>query len=127
MAEPIAAHSNIHSVLQEKRVFEPPAGFSQAARVKSLAEYEQLYRSAEENPEKFWAEVATELHWHQPWTKVLEWKLPWAKWFVNGKLNLSYNCLDRHLKTPRRNKPAIIWEGEPGEKRTLTCEELHGE
>ena len=94
------------------------------AHVKSLAEYEALYRRAEEDPEAFWAECASELHWFKPFDKVLEWKFPFAKWFVGGKLNASYNCLDRHLTTARRNKAALIWEGEPGDTRVLTYQML---
>ncbi len=89
-----------------------------------MEEYRQLYRAAEADPEKFWASIARELHWFQPWSRVLEWDLPWAKWFVGGKINLSYNCLDRHVAGDRRNKTAILWEGEPGEVRTLTYEQL---
>ena len=116
--------SNIDSVLTETRVFEPSPEFSRQAHVKSLEQYEQLYREAEEDPEKFWGRIARELHWFRKWDKVLEWEAPWAKWFVGGQINLSYNCLDRHVATWRRNKAAIIWEGEPGEVRTLTYQQL---
>jgi acetyl-CoA synthetase len=116
--------SNIDSVLNEKRVFEPSPEFSQNAHIKSLEEYERLYAEAEADPEKFWGEIAAELHWFRKWDKVLEWNLPWAKWFVGGQINLSYNCLDRHVATWRRNKAAIIWEGEPGEVRTFTYQQL---
>ena len=115
---------NIDSVLIEKRTFTPSEQFSKNAHVKSMEEYRQLYRAAEADPEKFWASIARELHWFQPWSRVLEWDLPWAKWFVGGKINLSYNCLDRHVAGDRRNKTAILWEGEPGEVRTLTYEQL---
>jgi acetyl-CoA synthetase len=118
--------SSIESVLTETRSFPPPSEFSAKSRVKSLAEYEQLYRQADENPEGFWAEIAGELAWDKKWDKVLDWKLPDAKWFVGGKLNVSVNCLDRHL-AQRGSKPAILWEGEPGERRTLTYAELHRE
>jgi acetyl-CoA synthetase len=111
-------------VLNEIRVFEPSAEFRQNAHIKSLEHYEQLYREAEENPEKFWGEIASQLHWFRKWDKVLEWDAPWAKWFVGGQINLSYNCLDRHVATWRRNKAAIIWEGEPGEVRTFTYQQL---
>src|SRR5208283_194926 len=97
----------------------------ESARVKSLAEYKKLHRESIENPEKFWAREASELLWRKKWTKVLEWKEPFAKWFVGGKLNISENCVDRHLHGARRNKAAIIWEGEPGEKRVLTYQQLH--
>jgi acetyl-CoA synthetase len=119
--------SDITSVLKEERVFPPKESFSRQAHVKSMAEYEKLYREAEENPEKFWAGIAEELDWFKKWDSVLEWNPPFAKWFVGGKMNASYNCLDRHLKTWRRNKAAIIWEGEPGDSRTLTYQMLHTE
>ena len=118
---------NIDSILQEQRSFPPPAEFSQHAHIKSLAEYEKLYKESIDDPEKFWARIAAELHWFKKWDKVLEWNCPWAKWFVGGQINLSYNCLDRHVETARKNKPAIIWESEPGEVRTLTYTELHRE
>ena len=118
----------IESVLEEKRLFDPPANFSEQAYIKSLAEYQDLYRKAEENPEAFWAQLAAqELHWFKQWDKVLDWQPPQAKWFTGGQLNISYNCLDRHLTTWRRNKAALIWEGEPGDSRTLTYGELHRE
>ena len=122
--EAITTSLNIDSVLIEKRTFDTPPEFSRKAHVKSMEEYQRLYKAAEADPEKFWAEIAKDLHWFQPWTKVLEWNLPWAKWFVDGKINLSYNCLDRHMSTSRRTKTAILWEGEPGEVRTLTYEQL---
>jgi acetyl-CoA synthetase len=122
---------DIDSTLRENRVFPPPAEFSAKAHIKSLAEYESLYQESIQNPEKFWAGVARELHWFKPWDKVLEWNLPWAKWFVGGKMNLSYNCLDRHVDPQtgggRALKTALIWEGEPGEIRRLTYTELHAE
>ena len=115
---------SIDSILNERRVFEPSSEFSQNAHIKSLAQYELLYREAQEDPEKFWADIAGQLHWFRKWDKVLEWTTPWAKWFVGGQINLSYNCLDRHVATWRRNKAAIIWEGEPGEIRTYTYQQL---
>jgi acetyl-CoA synthetase len=121
------ANRGIDSTLRENRVFPPPAEFSAKARIKSLEEYEALYKQSIEDPEKFWAGAARELHWFKPWDKVLEWNLPWAKWFVGGKLNLSYNCVDRHALGERAQKTAIIWEGEPGEIRRLTYAELHKE
>jgi acetyl-CoA synthetase len=120
----MASQPNIDSTLNEQRVFPPPPEFAAHAHVKSVEEYEALYREADENPEAFWDRIARELHWFKPWDKVLEWEAPWAKWFVGGQLNLSYNCLDRHAATWRRNKAAIIWEGEPGEVRTLTYQQL---
>src|ERR1700687_2282651 len=112
--------SSIDSILNEQRVFPPPDGFSSHALVKSLEQYEQLYRDAERDPERFWGDIARELHWFKPWDRVLEWNAPWAKWFVGGKLNVTYNCVDRHAHSARRNKAAIIWEGEPGDSRVLT-------
>jgi len=93
-----------------------------------MAQYQKLYQESIRSPEKFWAKQATnELVWFKPWKKVLQWKLPYAKWFVGGKLNVSYNCLDRHLDTPTANKAALIWEGEPGDERVLTYKQLHRE
>ncbi|MFH7024542.1 MAG: acetate--CoA ligase [Heteroscytonema crispum UTEX LB 1556] len=118
----------IESILQEKRLFHPSPEFSQNAQIKSLEDYQQLYDKAKADPEKFWAELAdSQLHWFQKWDTVLDWQPPFAKWFVNGKINISYNCLDRHLTTWRKNKAAIIWEGEPGDSRTLTYAQLHRE
>ncbi len=118
----------IESVLQEKRKFDPPAEFARHAHVGSFAEYERLYAEAERDPEGFWAGIASShLDWFSPWKQVLDWRPPLAKWFAGGKLNVSYNCLDRHLATARRNKAALIWEGEPGDSRTLTYQELHRE
>ena len=118
---------NIESHLIEKRVFKPSREIAKNARIKSLAQYRKMYRESIRSPDRFWAREAKELIWHKSWKKVLDWKAPFAKWFVGGQLNLSENCLDRHLAGPRRNKAAIIWEGEPGEKRTLTYQQLHRE
>ena len=120
--------ATIESILQEKRLFPPSPEFSQQAYVSSLSEYQQLYDKAKANPEQFWGELAEqELHWFQKWDKVLDWQPPFAQWFVGGKINISYNCLDRHLTTWRKNKAALIWEGEPGDSRTLTYAQLHRE
>ena len=120
-------NQDLESTLREHRVFAPPAEFSSRAHIKSLHQYEEMYQRSIEDPESFWAEAAQELDWFEPWTKVLEWNLPWAKWFVGGKLNLSYNCVDRHALGTRAGKTAILWEGEPGEVRRLTYAELHVE
>jgi acetyl-CoA synthetase len=120
----MGSHAGIDTILKEERVFEPSDEFRSKAHVKSLAEYQKLYKDAEENPEKFWAEIAKELDWFKPWDEVLEWNLPFAKWFVGGQLNLSYNCLDRHAAGWRKNKAAILWEGEPGDARALTYQQL---
>jgi acetyl-CoA synthetase len=119
-----APNQNIESTLTETRSFPPPEEFSQNAIVKSAAEYEKIRARASADPEGFWSEIARELHWFKSWDKVLEWDVPWAKWFLGGKINLSYNCLDRHVDTWRKNKAAIIWESEPGEVRTLTYQQL---
>jgi len=118
----------IESVLQEKRLFPPPEELSRHAHVNSLEAYQKLYEQAKADPQKFWGELATqELDWFQTWDKVLDWQPPFAQWFVNGKINITYNCLDRHLTTSRKNKTALIWEGEPGDARTLTYAQLHRE
>ncbi len=126
--------TSFDSILHEERVFRPPKGFARGAQLKSLAEYRKLYRESVSAPEKFWGKRAKEeLAWFKPWRKVLQWEEPFAKWFVGGQLNVSYNCLDRHLGTARANKAALIWEGEPavpgkaGEERTLTYKQLHHE
>ena len=115
--------TDIDVLLQETRKFTPAAEFSRAANVPTRDVYDRAAR----DPEAFWAEMARELEWSKPFTKVLEWNPPWAKWFVDGKLNASVNCLDRHLHGPRRNKAALIWEGEPGDTRTYTYWDLHRE
>lgn len=115
---------DLDSVLRESRVFPPSDEFSKHAYIKSLEEYEALYQRSIDDPEGFWADAARELHWFKPWDRVLEWNLPSAKWFVGGQINLSYNCLDRHVSGARRDKTALIWEGEPGEVRRLTYAEL---
>jgi acetyl-CoA synthetase len=118
---------NIESHLKETRVFKPSRDFAKKARIGSLDLYRRMHRESIRQPEKFWAREARELVWQRPWKKVLEWKSPFAKWFVGGELNVAENCLDRHLQGPRRNKAAIIWEGEPGDKRILTYQQLHRE
>jgi acetyl-CoA synthetase len=115
---------DIESTLKEVRVFPPPESFAQAAHIKSLGEYRGLYEASLRDPEGFWAQQAETLRWSKKWDRVLEWNPPFAKWFSGGTLNLSENCLDRHVTTWRKNKAAIIWEGEPGETRTLTYQEL---
>jgi acetyl-CoA synthetase len=116
----------IESVAEEGRTFEPPAAFVQQARIKSKEEYDALYKRSMDDPEGFWGELAAqELHWFKPWDKVLQWDEPTAQWFAGGQLNISYNCLDRHLTGPRRHKAALVWEGEPGDSVTLTYAQLH--
>jgi acetyl-CoA synthetase len=120
--------SPLTSILKEERVFAPPAAFAEQAHVPSLAAYQALYAEAEQDPEAFWARQARErLHWFKPFQQTLQWEAPFAQWFVGGTTNVAYNCLDRHLTTWRRNKAAIIWEGEPGDKRIYTYQTLHHE
>jgi acetyl-CoA synthetase len=118
----------IQSVLDEKRVFPPPSHFRAKARLSELGDYEKAYRRSIDDPEGFWGEQARELiPWLRPFTRVLEWKEPFARWFHDGATNASYVCLDRHLSTWRHNKAAIIFEGEPGDTRTITYAQLHRE
>jgi acetyl-CoA synthetase len=117
--------ATIDSISQEARKFECPPEFAQQAHIKSLEEYERIYKESVEQPEKFWGRVARELYWFKPWDRVLEWNPPAAKWFVGGQTNISYNCLDRHVQTWRKNKAALVWEGEPGEIRTFSYQQLH--
>src|SRR5947209_9661696 len=107
------APANITSVLKETRLFPPPADFAAKAFIPSAAEYERLAQWAKDDPDAFWAECAKALHWFTPWSKVLEWREPHAKWFVRAKINARSNCLDRHLSRPRKKKAALSWEGEP--------------
>jgi acetyl-CoA synthetase len=118
MADPI---HEIDDLLREDRTFPPPPEF----RARAVVRDEAVYADAERDPEAFWAGFAAELEWSRPWDRILDWQPPHAKWFVGGKINASVNCLDRHLRGPRRNKAALIWEGEPGDRRTLTYFELH--
>ena len=111
----------IDALLDETRVFPPPEAWRERAQVTDPGVYERAAR----NPEAFWEGFAKELEWMQPWSAVLDWKPPHAKWFVGGRLNVSVNCLDRHVRSAHRNKAAIIWEGEPGDRRTLTYFDLH--
>lgn len=120
--------TTIESVLEEKRVFNPPAELAKSAYIKSFEQYQEIYNKSIADPSAFWAELAeTEIEWFQKWEKVLDWQPPFAQWFIGGKLNISHNCLDRHLNTWRKNKAALIWEGEPGDSRTLTYAQLHRE
>ncbi len=125
----MAEESGITSVMGEKRVFNPPKELSKKAEIKSIQEYRKIYKRSIDDPEGFWAEKAEQLDWYQKWDKVLieDFKEAKHQWFIGGKLNVSYNCLDRHLKTWRKNKAAIIWEGDTGESRILTYQQLHRE
>jgi len=118
---------SIHSMLNETRVFPPPAAFAERAHVGSLGEYQRLWDWAKDSPEDFWAEAAKAIDWYSPWSKVLDWKPPHAEWFVGATLNASYNCVDRHCHGTRKNKAALIWEGEPGERRVLRYDDLRRE
>ncbi|GJL55244.1 MAG: acetyl-coenzyme A synthetase [Nitrospirales bacterium] len=113
---------NIETLQKSGRVIQPPAELKAQAYIQ---DYEQAYKQSIEDPEKFWEDVAKELHWFSPWNTVLEWNYPWAKWFVDGTCNISYNCLDRHVNSWRKNKVAVIWVGEEGEERIFTYAELH--
>lgn len=113
------------SAITETRLFKPDPAFAKKARISSMAQYKKMYDESIKHPDKFFGREAKELLWQKPFTKVLDWKCPNAKWFLGGKLNVSENCLDRHLDGPRKTKAAIIWEGEPGEKRVLTYQQLH--
>jgi acetyl-CoA synthetase len=119
--------SQIDTLMHEERLFPPSAEFVAKAGIDSMAAYEALWNEAEADPETFWGKLAEELHWFKPYDKVLEWDEPFAKWFVGGQTNVSYNCLDAHLGTERENKTAILWEGEPGDERTFTYKQLHAE
>lgn len=118
---------HIEAVLKEDRVFQPSSSFVEKAKFNQLAQYEAMYKESLDNPEVFWGKAASQLHWFKPWSKVLEWNAPNARWFVGGKTNISYNALDRHLDSWRRTKAALIWEGEPGDSRVLTYQDLHRE
>jgi acetyl-CoA synthetase len=115
------------STLREDRLFPPPAEFAARAHIRSRADYDAMYRRSIEDNEGFWAEMAEQLDWFTPHSKVLEWNEPEAKWFVGGKLNLCYNAVDRHANGPRKDKVALLWEGEPGEVRSLTYSDLLAE
>ena len=121
--------SQIETVLQEERVFKPSSSIVDSSIIKGLDQYQQMVEAARLNPESFWGEAALkELHWFSPFHTVLDWSNPpFAKWFDGGKTNVSYNCLDRHVKQGLGNKVAIIWEGEPGEVRKITYKELFEE
>ncbi len=127
------SNTDITSLQKEGRKFKPSAAFVKQAHLQSVTQYRKLYSESIRSPQRFWARMAKELHWFKPWKKVLQWDEPFAKWFIGGQINLSYNCLDRHLDGPRRNKAALIWEGEPagpghpGEQQVLTYTDLHRE
>ncbi|MBI5560019.1 MAG: acetate--CoA ligase [Deltaproteobacteria bacterium] len=121
-----AVEKIIEVLSAEKRAFPAPAGFAEKAHIKSIKEYNSLYRESLEDPEGFWGRMADIITWSKKWDKVLEWdfKKPFVKWYINGKLNASFNCLDRHLTSAARNKAAIVWEGDDGSYKTYTYEQL---
>ena len=127
----MADEKTITSVMGEERKFEPPKEFAENAYIGSLEQYQEMYQRSVDDPEKFWAEQANELiDFFEPWTEVLDYDFKEAKiaWFKGAKLNASYNCLDRHINTWRKNKAALIWEGdEPGDSKTYTYLELYNE
>ena len=120
MVEPAGS---IDALLQEERSFPPPPAFAAAANIADPA----IYERAAQDPAAFWAGLAEELHWFRPWDSVLDWQPPFARWFVGGQLNAAYNCLDRHIAAGRRNKAAIVWEGEPGDWKVYTYFDLYRE
>ena len=112
--------------MSDANVYPPSPEFVKRAHVKGMEGYRELYQKAADKPEEFWGELAEkELFWFEKWSHVFEWQPPLAKWFVGGKTNVSYNCLDRHLATHRKNKVALLWEGEPGDQRQISYQELH--
>src|ERR1051326_8964408 len=117
------ADGSIDALLQEDRRYPPADEFKAQANWSDPG----IYERAEADPEAFWAEQAQAIDWFKPWQTILEWNAPWAKWFVGAQVNASYNCVDRHVKTWRRNKAAIIFEGEPGDSRVLTYRDLYRE
>jgi acetyl-CoA synthetase len=122
------ADDRIDSVLDENRKFSPPPAFTENAQIKSLHDYERLYRQSMEDPERFWGEVAEQLHWFKKWDRVLDERdAPVYKWFAGGKTNICYNCVDRHVEAGGGKQTAILWEGEPDERSSLTYEQLHRE
>src|SRR5437867_5374422 len=115
--------ATIDALLSEDRVFEPPEGF----RKRALWSDPRVYERAAADPDRFWAEQASHLDWFRTWDRVVEWNPPWVKWFVGGTLNVAHNCLDRHVEGGGGDKVAFYWEGEPGDERTITYDELHRE
>ena len=125
MVNIMADSMKLETISHESRKFEPALSFKKKSHISSIEEYQKLYEKSIKDPESFWAEIADELFWFKKWDKVLNPSdAPFFKWFENGKTNLCYNCLDRHLESHIRNKAAIIWEGEPGDRRVLTYWDL---
>ncbi len=118
-----SSKGKIEALLHEERHYAPPKNFAEQANWSDPS----IYDTARQDPEGFWGEMAAQIDWYEPWSKVLEWNLPSARWFIGGKLNVCYNCVDRHITTWRKNRAAIIWEGEPGDERVLTYQDLYRE
>ncbi|MFQ5741616.1 MAG: acetyl-coenzyme A synthetase N-terminal domain-containing protein, partial [Acidobacteriota bacterium] len=112
----------IDVLTKDIQIYEPSPEVVEAAWVK---DYEEMYRKSIENPEQFWAHIAADLDWFKSWDRVLDWNYPWAKWFVGAQCNISYNCLDRHVKSWRKNKLALIWVGEDGTSRAFSYGQLY--
>ena len=124
----IMNESSLESMSNEARVFAPSKAFSEKAHIASMEEYDRLYKESIEQPETFWARVAGELHWSEPWDRVLnEENAPYYRWFESGKTNVCYNCVDRHVDQGKGDKVAYHWEGEPGDTRTLTFRDVQRE
>ena len=123
----MSENKNIESILNETRSFPPPATFVADANISSEEQYQEMWNRAKDDPAGFWGDMATNLSWFKTWDTVMDGKMPNTRWFTGGKINVSHNCIDRHLETERRNKAAIIWEGEPGDTRVLRYQDLHRE
>ncbi len=123
----MSENTNIESVLTETRSFPPPATFVADANINSEEQYQELWNRAKDDPAGFWGDMAENLSWFKKWDTVMDGTMPDTRWFTGGKINVSHNCIDRHLETERRNKAAIIWEGEPGDTRVLRYQDLHRE
>lgn len=123
----MSENKNIESVLNETRSFPPPATFVADANINSEEQYQEMWNRAKDDPAGFWGDMATNLSWFKKWDTVMDGDMPNTRWFTGGKINVSYNCIDRHLESERRNKAALIWEGEPGDTRVLRYQDLHRE
>jgi acetyl-CoA synthetase len=121
----MSGEKTIVSMLQEKRVFPPPTELSKKAYVKSMNEYMKLWERSVKDPSGFWADMATNVEWHKKWDKVLVGKFPDGKWFVGGKLNVCYNCIDKQIKSGKKDKVGLLWVGEPGDDRKFTYGQLY--
>ena len=120
----VKEEKDITTLSRESRVFKPKKTFSKNSYIKSFQQYRKAYEKSIKDPEKFWAKIADELFWFKKWNKVLKWKAPHSQWFAGGKINISYNCLDRHVNGNRKNKVALFFEGEYGDTQCLTYNQL---